>query len=133
MEVTVADVVDEGSQALDVFLVNTATDEIVTQITDGLDIAFSSFDGAPVAIYAEVAGGSPLDGLVGSALIDFNDGEFTRTENAAPYALFGDSGGNFFGDAGLTVGNFDVEFELYSGVRGSGDLLETVLLNFDIV
>ena len=133
VEVTVADVVDEGSQALDVFLVNTATDEIVTQITDGLDIAFSSFDGAPVAIYAEVAGGSPLDGLVGSALIDFNDGEFTRTENAAPYALFGDSGGNFFGDAGLTVGNFDVEFELYSGVRGSGDLLETVLLNFDIV
>ncbi|MGF1559210.1 MAG: PKD domain-containing protein, partial [Flavobacteriaceae bacterium] len=55
-----------------------------------------------------------------------------RTEGAAPYALFGDSGGNYAG-VQFPQGAYTVSATAYSGPNLSGSILGTVTVQFAIV
>ena len=67
---------------------------------------------------------------VGSASFSLN-GQFIRTENVEPYALFGDSSGDFF-DGALTAGENMIEVVFTSGADGTGDVLGTETLTFTV-
>jgi uncharacterized protein YjdB len=56
----------------------------------------------------------------------------TRTENAAPYALFGDSNGNFNGRT-FPIGIYTLSATAYSGSNRSGTVGPTTTIQFSIV
>jgi len=132
--VTVTDLVEEDPAAVNVFLVNTKTDEVIGSLSNGDVFQFADLEGQKLSIFADVDPSSDLAGQVGSVSLDFEAGEITKIENFAPYALFGDNGkGNFFGGVELDTGEYELALELFSGKAGKGNVLETVNLNFSIV
>ncbi len=54
-----------------------------------------------------------------------------RTENVAPYALFGDNSGDYVGNP-LPSGNYTISATAYGGVNKSGAALGTLTLQFSI-
>jgi len=56
----------------------------------------------------------------------------TRTENVAPYALFGDNAGDYFGNT-FSLGNYTISATAYSGSGQGGSALGTLILQFSIV
>ena len=71
---------------------------------------------------------------VGSVRLNFNDGQWIQTENASPYALFGDKRGDYFttkiGAIFPTSGTYSIDVTLYSGRNGTGDALGTETVSF---
>jgi hypothetical protein len=55
----------------------------------------------------------------------------TQSESAAPFALFGDSAGNFAGRT-FPEGSYSLNIRAYSQVKAGGDLLEEKTVNFKI-
>ncbi len=55
----------------------------------------------------------------------------TRTESVPPYALFGDSGGNFTGET-FAPGNYTVTATPYSGNGGTGTAGPVVAISFEL-
>ncbi len=56
---------------------------------------------------------------------------FNQTESVAPYALFGDRGGDYAG-MDFPVGTYTLMATAYSGLGGTGDVVETRTINFTI-
>ncbi|MFW5748225.1 MAG: alpha-amylase family glycosyl hydrolase [Chloroflexota bacterium] len=67
----------------------------------------------------------------GSVVLYLN-GELSRMENLAPFALFGDINGDYSGRT-LPLGTHTVLAEPYSGGSGSGDMGQTLELTFTVV
>ena len=67
-----------------------------------------------------------------SIRLDLNNGQITKIENIEPYALFGDTNGDFNGGS-IPLGDNTLDFELYSKNKAQGELLDTVKLNFTLV
>ncbi len=86
------------------------------------------FDGLPVTLYAERAGGT---GAIGSVRLSLNGGS-DQLENVEPYALFGDTNGDFTGDADLQIGTNTLTVTTYSGGNGSGSVLEVAEFTFTV-
>lgn len=69
-------------------------------------------------------------GVVGSAVFRL-DGSTVQTENVAPYALFGDTGGDF--EAGnIAPGAHTLTVDMFSGQNGSGSLLGSETVSFTV-
>lgn len=116
---------------LEVGLYDTGTDSLITTIADGTEILASELVGRGITLAAIVPEESPLFGEVESVFLDLN-GDITRTENAEPYALFGDSNGDFFGGF-IPFGSNTLTLDLFSQNKLQGDLLETVTRDFTII
>lgn len=107
-----------GSAYLDFFLAESATDTTLLS----LDV-----DG-PVGVDPDLGNllvygvAKPDAEAFGSVQLRF-DGS-VQTENVTPYALFGDSGGDFKGSANFEAGINLVEITVFSGKRGTGEVLE---------
>ncbi|MCK0148384.1 hypothetical protein MWU78_22305, partial [Arenibacter sp. F26102] len=56
----------------------------------------------------------------------------TRNENVAPYALLGDSGGNYYGQQ-FPLGNYTISATAFSGSSQTGTNLGTLTIPFSIV
>ncbi|UJH66977.1 BspA family leucine-rich repeat surface protein [Allomuricauda sp. SCSIO 65647] len=56
----------------------------------------------------------------------------TRTENVAPYALFGDSGGDYFGIV-FPLGMFEITATPYSGNSLTGEMGTPLVISFEFV
>ena len=116
---------------LDVALLDTATDTIIEFIEEGEEILVSSLDNLSLGVF--IPEDSTFFGEVESALLDLNDGDFTRRENAEPFTLFGDSMGDFFEGGPLPVGDNSLAVDLFSENGLRGDLLGSVTRNFTLI
>lgn len=130
--VTIAGVDDiTGTPVLEIGLYNADTDTLIQVIADGDTIQASTLPTSNLAIAAHVLDDSSLAAPVESIVLNLNQGQITKTENVEPYALFGDSSGNYVGGQ-LPQGNNTLVFELFSANGANGQLLETVVIDFAI-
>lgn len=132
---TASTVASNGSetQDLEIALYDAESDTLIQTITDGTQISASSLKGKKVTIAATVPEDSAFSGQARSAFLDLNEGQITKTENLAPYALFGDSKGDFFTGKPLPSGENTLSIDIYSKKRLKGDRLGTVSVDFEIV
>ncbi|MEM8843033.1 MAG: hypothetical protein AAGD47_14795, partial [Pseudomonadota bacterium] len=90
-----------------------------TDLTDG-----ESVDASEMNLTA-----TPPAGVDVGSVEFYLNGAYFRTENYAPFALFGDKSGDFLaGD--LEPGDYEVEAKFYSGKKGGGVLLGTDTVSF---
>ncbi|WP_394749385.1 malectin domain-containing carbohydrate-binding protein [Spongiimicrobium salis] len=108
-------------------LVNATTNQDLIQLTDGMDINAFTIQGIDLAIRANT------NIPVGSVQLAMSGPiNTTRTENVAPYALFGDNGGNYAG-VPFPSGSYSLSATSFSGANGGGAQGPTIALNFTIV
>ncbi|MCL6275682.1 PKD domain-containing protein, partial [Muricauda sp. 2012CJ35-5] len=109
-------------------LIDSSTNSELLELSDGLQIDANLTDGVLLNIRANT---NPP--IVGSVRLQLT-GALTRssTENVAPYALYGDLGGNYLG-TNFPSGNYTLSATPYSGSNLSGIEGETVTINFSIV
>ncbi|MEM9043263.1 MAG: DUF5060 domain-containing protein [Pseudomonadota bacterium] len=115
---------EPGDQEASFNLINAANDQVVSALQDG-DVIDLGVNGL-----SEISIQALPDDNVGSVVFTL-DGQVQQTENVAPYALFGDSSGDY--DAGdLAEGDHTLSVALYSGSNGSGTLLGTSEISFEV-
>ncbi|MEM8992260.1 MAG: glycoside hydrolase family 9 protein [Pseudomonadota bacterium] len=122
-----ADVPSPTGQMLRVFLADSATDETLAELFDGTLIDPDLIAGRQVIVYA-----IPADGIGGIGSVRLTSAGTSRVENVSPYAQFGDTGGDFRGDAGFGEGEHDVSFTVYANKGGKGAVLESFDLTFAV-
>jgi hypothetical protein len=136
--VTIDDVAPGGGgddTPLQVGLFDANSDNLIANLSEGTEIQARALIGRNVTIVAFVPDESPLFGQVGSVFMNLNNGQVTRREGIAPYALFGDLNGDYFGNnLTLPSGSNTISLDVFSRRnRGRSTLLETVAINFSIV
>ena len=112
---------------INVFNLINATDETVIQVlNDGDVIGMNNLPSTDLNINVTT------NQSVGSIVFTLTGAETQNTnENNAPYALFGDAGGNY-NVWNPTMGNYVLTADAYSGVGGGGTLEGSVTINFTI-
>ncbi|MEM9342523.1 MAG: hypothetical protein AAGA87_05715 [Pseudomonadota bacterium] len=116
-------VADKG---LIITLVDTETDTVVETLNDGDDL--SSLDQGSYTIVVNAEDDDFAD-QIGSVRLTY--GDYVQTENLAPYALFGDSGGDFRDGVQFYGEDQQIRVEVFSGSNGTGNVLTTESLSFD--
>ena len=108
-------------------LVDAASDDLVGQLVAGGELTVGAeVDLTQVNIVAVVPDALEAESVV----LDLNS-QIQRTENVAPYALFGDQGGNFLAGT-LALGSNTISAEVFSENRGLGDLLASETVEFTL-
>ena len=108
-------------------LVNGDTDADMFDLSDNQQIDQSVVQGINLNIRANT-----IPGEVGSvSMVLTGPVSNNRTENAAPYALFGDGAGDYFGTP-FSNGNYSLSATAYSGASQSGTVLGTLAIQFSI-
>ena len=106
----------EPENLLSIFLVDSRTNQVVDDVTDGqIDRTLLS--------NGEFSFEARYQGDAASVTFALSDG-YTQTENVSPYALFGDRNGNFSG-RDLPDEPFSATITAFDGSGGSGDILAT--------
>ncbi|MEM9962995.1 MAG: hypothetical protein AAF882_18395, partial [Pseudomonadota bacterium] len=116
-----------GPAAFSLFVADTATDETLFALEDGMVIDLDDVEGRSLTIYAEANGNLDPGSVVLQA-----PGLNTQVENVTPYALFGDINGDFKGGAGLDEGDYSLSLTAYSGTGGRGSVLDTMSVSFSV-
>ena len=101
---------------VELWLVNAGTDQRTQRLLNNPTVNIDNSGIDQFSIEAEVDGAGSIR-FVYSGLISGN-----RTENEAPYSLFGDTSGDFNGE-NLTTGTLNVTATAYSGENASGDAI----------
>ncbi|WP_250123579.1 ScyD/ScyE family protein [Chroococcidiopsis sp. CCMEE 29] len=118
---------------LTIGLYDSDSNNLIAPLNDGQQILASEVAGKNLTISASVPEDSVYFGQVESMSLNLNDGQVTKTENIAPYALFGDKNWGEALTGGIVLqGENTIAFELYSQDRLGGNLLETVTVDFTI-
>lgn len=106
---------------------DTDTDALLTQVVYGDTIDADLIAGRNVTLAAEADG---FD--LGS--VELVLGDLSRIENVTPYALFGDTQGDFWaGDPGFVAGEtYELELTGFEGKGGTGDVLLDDVIVFTI-
>uniref|UniRef100_UPI00047BDC8D malectin domain-containing carbohydrate-binding protein n=1 Tax=Arenibacter latericius TaxID=86104 RepID=UPI00047BDC8D len=113
---------------LNLMLVNADTDVDMFVLSNGQQVDVTTTQGKGLNVRANT---NPA--TVGSVFLSISGPvNVTRTEGVAPYALFGDNAGDYFGQA-FPVGNYTISATAYSGSGGSGTNLGTLSISFSIV
>lgn len=108
-------------------LVNASTDNDIQTLVNGTQLLSSQVGSLSLNIKVNT---NPT--LVGSVFISLSGPvNATRTENGAPYALFGDNNGDFTGRL-LPNGNYILSATAYSGANRTGTIGTTSTINFQI-
>lgn len=109
-------------------LINADADSDFFDLSDGMQIGSATLGGASLNIRANASIGG-----VGSVYLELTGTtSATRVENVAPYALFGDSNGNYFGQT-LGTGSYTIKATAYSGSNLSGTKLGADTVSFSII
>ncbi len=114
---------DTGSLTIDLWLVDPQTNQRVEQLSADAVIDPDDLSSGQYSIEAVPSGSA------GS--VRFTLGGHSQTENVQPYALFGDSSGNFDGSA-LPSGPQALKVDVFAGQNGSGGLIGTAQLAFSV-
>ncbi|MEM1267449.1 MAG: hypothetical protein AAGI50_15675 [Pseudomonadota bacterium] len=128
----------EGS-ALRVFVVDVSgsagEQEVLAELTDGAVLDAALFEGREVTLFA-TANGAEL-GSVGMRLRGVDeDGQRILTartlDDAEPYALGGDTSGDFLRGAEVGEGIYDLDWIAFEGAGGTGARLERFGIEFTV-
>ena len=103
--------VEINPEAISLALIDAQTNTVINNFTDSiLNINLSELSSNSVNFAAEPA----LTGGITS--VKFTSSLGNKTERAAPYALFGDTAGNFLGKE-LSPGTYDLQVEVFNGTN----------------
>ena len=109
-------------------LVDTSSQQILATLTTGATITLTDPSAARYGIRAEyhqaASIGSVKLTLTGAKTVN-------RTENRAPYSLYGDSGSSLHGES-LPAGSYTITATAYSGSNLAGNLLTTLQVSFTV-
>ncbi|MEO1523630.1 MAG: hypothetical protein AAFU78_23025, partial [Cyanobacteria bacterium J06633_2] len=119
------------SSGVQVGLYDADSDTLIQTIQDGDVIQSSSLPSQNLTIAALVPNNNLLANQVESITLTLNN-QVSKIESLAPYALFGDVGGNFLA-GNVPQGNNTITLKLHDQNGGKGQLLETVAVDFSIV
>lgn len=107
----------------DIVLVDAVTDTEIGPLTNGMEIVLQ--DGDEINVVAKVAGD------VGSVVFELNGKKFA-TENFAPYAMAGDSAGDY-NKWSVAAGSYALTVKPYGEPDGQGENCAARTVNFTIV
>lgn len=111
------------SESFSFVLVNSQTDQDISRLTNGGNVS----NGSNINIRAV----SPFGNTASVYLVLQGPTSQTATENVAPYALFGDIGGNY-NTAFLANGSYTLTATAYSGNNRSGTNLGSTTIKFTV-
>ena len=100
---------------------------MITQVKSGDTIDPALLEGKKTSIAA-----FPTNQATEVGSVKLSYGDHTQTENHVPYALLGDSGGNYRGDAEFGLGDHSIQIQVFSEKNGRGTLLQSLDLNFTV-
>lgn len=106
------------------FIVDTATDETLFEIVDGDVLDAAQLAGRTLGLYVEATGGSNIQQVD----LSLNGGN-QRTEQAAPYSLFGDDNGDFQGGQTFDAGEYEFAATF---IHNSGTIVGSESVRFTI-
>ncbi|MGF1523732.1 MAG: G8 domain-containing protein [Leptolyngbyaceae cyanobacterium] len=113
-------------------LVDAATDQVVKGYEDlgaTSAIDLNSLDLTQFSLAAQI---NPKHSAASSVKsVRFESSLGSRTENVAPYALFGDNKGDFRGKA-LTLGNYRIKATAFTARGGKGDAIATSNIQYTV-
>ncbi|MEL7348029.1 MAG: malectin domain-containing carbohydrate-binding protein, partial [Pseudomonadota bacterium] len=119
---------EPGPEPISEYLQFSIGDSVTDGFLESIDYSGQTFDledGASPVVFANA-----LDGVTEVESVALTIGGKRQVESFEPYSLFSDIKGDFRDDGFLSEGDHTVKIEVYSGNRGTGDLLETV--EFDL-
>lgn len=109
-------------------LINATTNAVISTLANGQQIPLSQIQNTSLNIRANTNPSS-----VGSVLLSISGPiSSSITENVAPYALFGDTAGNYNGRT-FTTGSYTVTATPYSGSNRSGTAGTPLTVQFSVV
>lgn len=121
--------ITSDSELIEIKLINTDKDEVVTELHHGTMLSIGDIGGQKLTISAEAI---DANSGIGSMRLEL-DGLYSKMENIAPYALFGDDAkGDFLFGQQLEEGKHFATLTAYSGKNGKGSVLEKVTVEFDV-
>jgi hypothetical protein len=106
-------------------LVNADTDQDIGPLTDGMVVSYGQLGTQNINIRANVSG------TVGSVVFGFDSNASYRVESSAPYAIGGDSSGNYHAWTPL-AGAHTVTATPYSATGGTGTAGCAVTVSFTV-
>ena len=118
--------IDETGIISAVRLINASNETFIQTINDGDIIGLNGLPSGDLNI--DVTTNQAVGGIVFTMTGAENE---NANENVAPYALFGDAGGNY-NNWNPTLGVYSLTVDAYSGTNGSGTLLGSITVNFTI-
>jgi len=107
-------------------LINADNNTVIGTLVDG---AVLDLNGLPANLNIEAIATSDVESVLLELSGDKNN---IRTENVAPYALFGDNSGNFFG-MDFDFGAYSITATPYGGNGLSGDMGAALTIDFEFV
>lgn len=132
----------EDTDLLKLALVNAETDTVVAGFEDLAAIPEVSLSGLDFSHYnlvalvnSEHSDADSIKSVRFEASSENSQGivqQSQRTENVAPYAVFGDINGDFFEQA-LTEGDITIKAVAYTEKGGDGDVLDTLSVDYSVV
>ena len=110
-------------------LVDASDQSVLATLIDGLTVEVDDPDTGDYAARADVESGN----AIGSVHLKLTGAKSeARTENVAPYSLYGDDGPNALAGGTLPVGSYELEATAYSEGQGGGDELGTLSVSFTV-
>ena len=110
-------------------LVDASDQAVLASLTGGADVELADPDGGSYGIRANLADGR----TVGSVKLELSGAKtVTRTENAAPYSLYGDGGANALNGESLPAGSYTLTATAYAESGLAGDELGTLEISFTV-
>ncbi len=130
VNVTVTDVAEATTGPLTGFTLVDASDQsVLATLTAGSSVEVADPDGGSYGIRADLAVGES----VGSVELSLSGAKtVSRTENLAPYSLYGDGGADALDGASLPAGSYTLTATAYADGNLAGDELGTLEVSFTI-
>ena len=112
------------------FTLKDASDQsTLDSLTDGASVELDDPDGGSYAVQANTKSGT----AIGSVLIELAGTKSeSRTENVAPYSLYGDGGATALTGGTMPAGSYTLTATAYSQKRGAGSELGTLSVSFTV-
>ena len=117
-----------GSQILDFYIADAASNEIIDRIVQDSSFDFDLLKERDLTVIA-VAEENPV--RIGSVGLTF-EGQ-TQIENLEPFALYGDRQGDLNGDMNLGLGQHELKITVFERSGGQGTIVDEIALDFFLI
>ena len=130
VNITVTDVEESTAGPLSGFSLVDASDQaVLATLSEGGSVELDDPDGGSYGIRVDLAAGE----TAGSVRLELSGAKtVTRTENVAPYALYGDSGADALEGESLPAGSYTLTATAYEERSLGGDVLGTLEVSFTV-
>ena len=108
-------------------LMDTTDQSVVATLTYGSEVILDDPANGSYGARVDLA----ADAQVGSVRLDFSYGQYVRTDNSAPYSLYGEDANGLLGE-GLPVGTYYLSATAFSESDQGGDPLQILVVRFTV-